>query len=211
MVENALWFEPAFPDKVYYANEDFIPKENQKKKLFFYGRPRNPRNLFYFGLRCLDEAITQGIIDTDLWDIYMAGNAVEEIEFSSGYQPVIKGQMSWGEYAAFAREVDLSFSLMYTPHPSYPPLDMLCSGAVVVTNEFANKRDLSYSDNMIMKPLQVEALIEGIREGIELVGNPQQRKINYQNNQILRDWNDSFGKLIDVVEQKIKEKKYVCY
>lgn len=211
LVKNALFFEPAFPSSIYHADENDSKEGCVKRKLFFYGRPKNPRNLYYFGLRCLDEAITQGIIDTDIWDIYMAGNAVEEIEFSSGYHPIVKGQMSWEEYAAFAREVDLSFSLMYTPHPSYPPLDMLSSGAVVVTNEFANKKELGYSDNMITKPLEVGAIVAGIREGIELVGNPQQRKSNYQNNRILRDWNESFGELLQTVGQMIKEKKYVCY
>lgn len=211
LTQNALYFEPAFSKDVYTANEHTFNENNSKKRLFFYGRPRNPRNLYYFGLRCLDEAIMRGIIDTDIWDIYMAGNSVEPIEFSNGYQPIIKGQMSWKEYAEFARTVDLSFSLMYTPHPSYPPLDMLCSGAVVVTNEFENKRNLSYSANMIMKALDVEHLVQGIEEGILLTDDRKQREENYQNNHILRNWEDSFQPIIPIIEERIRKGDYVCY
>lgn len=211
LISNSLYFEPAFEQKIYYADEDKICKKDSKKVMFFYGRPRNPRNLYYFGLKCLDEAITRGIIDTDIWDIYMAGNNVDDIEFSSGYHPIIKGQMSWKEYSEFAREVDLAFSLMYTPHPSYPPFDMLCSGAVVVTNEFANKKQLSYSQNMIIKPLDIEQLIRGIEEGIELSTDVKTRKVNYNNNNILRDWEESFKDIIPVIEERIRNGNYVCY
>ena len=177
--------------------------------MFFYGRPKNPRNLYYFGLECLDEALKRGVIDTDLWDIYLAGYDIEKIRFSNGYIPKMNGVMPWNEYADFARTVDLSFSLMYTPHPSYPPFDMLCSGAVVLTNEFKNKKDLQYSKNMILSKLNKEDIVNKMEKAIKLAENISEREENYLHNKINRDWNISFKDVVTVLEQRIKEGCYV--
>ena len=210
LIDNAMYFEPAFPEKLYSPDENtFKEKIGEKKKLFFYGRPMNPRNLYHFGLECLDEALKRGIIDTELWDIYLAGYDVEDIQFTTGYIPKMNGAMPWNEYSKFARSVDLSFSLMYTPHPSYPPFDMLCSGAVVLTNEFKNKKNLKYSDNMIMAKLDKEDILKGLEQSIVLANNMKQREINYYNNNILRDWNESFKDIVPALEERIKEGKYV--
>jgi hypothetical protein len=210
LCQNGIWFEPAFPKHFYYANtQSFQKTYSEKRKLFFYGRPVNPRNLFYLGIDCLNDAVSLGIIDTDLWDIYLAGYDVEAFQFSNGYIPEIKGAMTWEEYADFARTVDVAFSLMYTPHPSYPPLDMLCSGAVVLTNEFENKKSLSYSSNMIIKKLEKKELLDGLQEAILLSENHQQREQNYINNKICQSWDDSFLNVLSLCETQIKEKRYV--
>lgn len=207
---NALFFEPAFAKHLYYADGKTFSKEiGEKKKLFFYGRPHNPRNIYYFGLRCLDEALKRGIIDTNLWEVYLAGSEIDAIEFSNGYQPKMNGVMGWNEYAEFARTVDLAFCLMYTPHPSYPPFDMLTSGAVVLTNNFENKRDLSYSDNMVMSDLEIESMMIQFEKAIKLAENTEERKRNYQNNNILTDWEIAFKDVIPELEKRIKEGRYV--
>ena len=210
LINNALYFEPAFSEKLYFPSESsFEKKKNEKRKLFFYGRPKNPRNLFYFGLECLDEAVTRGVIDTDLWDIYFAGYDIEKIQFTNGYEPKMMGTMSWKEYAEFARTIDVAFCLMYTPHPSYPPFDMLCSGAVVLTNEFKNKKDLSYSKNMILAKLEKDAILKGFAEAIELASDTEKRKENYENNNINQTWEESFKDIIPIVEERILNQKYV--
>ena len=200
--EHGIYFEPAFSKDIYYANDDSFSRD-KKYKLFFYGRPNNPRNLFYHGLELLDEAISRGIIDTDIWDIYMAGGDFTEFEFSNGSAPIINGVMSWGEYAEFARTVDLSFSLMYTPHPSYPPFDMSCSGAVVLTNIFENKRDLKYSDNMLTYELDTESMMTGFEEAVKLAKDFKQREKNYKNNKISTSWSKSLADVITFMEERV--------
>lgn len=211
LTANAVFFEPAFPQHLYYADTNTFQNDRQRKKrLFFYGRPKNPRNLYYFGLKCLDEALMCGIIDTDLWEIYVAGGPdTEDICFSNGYVPKQNGIMSWKSYAEFARTVDLSFSLMYTPHPSYPPFDMLCSGAVVLTNRFKNKDKLSYSGNLILAGLDMEQMLQGFHQAVLLACDLPQRERNYQENQISRSWEESFQNVIPVLEKKSKEGRYV--
>jgi hypothetical protein len=50
--------------------------------------------------------------------------------------------LSWDEYLALLSTSHLGVSLMTSPHPSYPPLEMAMSGMVVVTNRWGPK-DLS--------------------------------------------------------------------
>jgi hypothetical protein len=89
--------------------------------------------------------------------------------------------------------IDVGLSLMYTPHPSYPPLDLAASGAVVVTNKFANKTDLSqYSSNIICAELELGALVEAVRDGISLAENTELRRRNFLANGLGVDWEKSF-------------------
>jgi hypothetical protein len=44
-------------------------------------------------------------------------------------------------YAEQMRSADLLLSLMLSPHPSYPPLEMAACGGLVVTNSYANKTE----------------------------------------------------------------------
>ncbi|WP_143484085.1 hypothetical protein [Pseudobutyrivibrio ruminis] len=209
LCKNAVYFEPAFSKKLYFADDKSFEKGNEKKKLFFYCRPNNPRNLYYFGLKCLDEALRRNIIDTDVWEVYLAGSDSYNIEFSNGYIPKQKGVMGWKEYADFARTVDLAFSLMYTPHPSYPPFDMLTSGAVVLTNNYSNKRNLDYSKNMIMKELTIDDMLTGFAEGVELANDSVKREKNYQNNNIVTDWHEVFDSIVEDFAGRIEAGRYV--
>ena len=49
------------------------------------------------------------------------------------------GKLSLDDYAAALSESAIGVSLMLSPHPSYPPLEMAQFGVRVVTNGFANK------------------------------------------------------------------------
>ena len=65
--------------------------------------------------------------------------------------------------------MDLGLCLMDTPHPSYPPLDLAASGAVVVTNTHGSKKSLEeWSRNIIAAPPSVSALIDALRDGVKL-------------------------------------------
>lgn len=193
---NGAWFEPAFPPQVFHPCKSVVKK---KLKFFFYARPNNPRNLFYLGIEVIERAIAQNILDLEEWDIYFVGKDLPPIVFDGGYSPQICENLSWAEYAKLIGTVDLGLSLMCTPHPSYPPLDLAASGAVVVTNQFANKRDLNaYSANLICVELNRNALVEGVRQGVVLAKDAPRRAQNFSENGILKDWNLAFA---DVVSQ----------
>ena len=86
---------------------------------------------------------------------------------------------------------------------------MLSSGAVVLTNCFANKRDLSYSDNLILKDLNLSEMVSGIDEAIKLAQNSEKRRLNYENNKICTDWAEAFEDILNIMSQKVERGYYV--
>lgn len=188
IVKHGMYFEPAFSNSL-YKEPRFIDKP--KKVLFFYSRPNNPRNLFAHGLLFLDEAIKRGIIDTEKWEICFAGQDVPEVVFADGSRPNCLGQMSWEKYRSFVKNVDLALSLMYTPHPSYPPYDVAVSGGVVVSNKCLNKEKFEQCENVILGDLDVDSFMKAMMQGVVLAENIEQRRKNYQSMTIHRDWKDT--------------------
>ena len=59
------------------------------------------------------------------------------------------GKLTLDEYARVLSESAIGISLMVSPHPSYPPLEMAAFGAIVITNGYQNKNlSISFSDNI---------------------------------------------------------------
>jgi hypothetical protein len=152
--------------------------------------------LFYRGLDIIDEALAKGILDEN-WNIFFVGSDVPLVTFPNGTQPKFLGQISWFEYSSFLKTVDLGLCLMHTPHPSYPPLDVVSSGGVVLTNTYRNKKELYYSKNIICRDLEKKELLSGLEEAIRLVKNREDRKMNYENNSIGTNWEKSFKEAIE--------------
>jgi hypothetical protein len=195
IASNGAWFEPAFPSNVFYPRK----KDGAvKKKFFFYARPNNLRNLFYLGIEVIEQAIAESVLDLDYWEIYLVGKEIPKVIFGDSYVPKRCENLTWSEYAQLAGTVDLGLSLMYTPHPSYPPLDLVASGAVVVTNRFANKSDLSgYSKNLICADLDRNALAATVAIDSRL------REKNYRNNGLLVDWQQAFGEILKKLSEEM--------
>lgn len=187
--DRGLWFEPAFHRNIFYRDE----QPSAKKRFFFYARPHNLRNLYFRGLDVIETAVSRGILDLKEWDFYFVGKDLYELRIGEGYNPQLLQNLGWEDYASLVRKMDLGFCLMYTPHPSYPPLDLAASGAVVVTNRYGNKRRLSqYSKNILCSDLDTESLVQGIEAGVRLVRDDALRMKNYQENTLGRDWKTSF-------------------
>ena len=196
----AMWFEPAFPAQIFH------PRTNDrggKRKFFFYARPNNPRNLFYLGIEVIEQAILQQVLDLDSWEIYLVGKDIPTVTLGDGYAPTKCENLTWSEYAELVGTIDVGLSLMYTPHPSYPPLDLVASGAVVVTNRFAGKRDLSgYSPNLICADLDRDSLTEALRNAVVIATDSSVREQNYRNNGLLTDWQQAFAGIINQLNGK---------
>ena len=191
---HGMWFEPAFPPQVFHPR---TKDQAGKRKFFFYARPNNPRNLFYLGIEVIEQAIAQQVLDLERWEIFLVGKDIPAVTFNGGYAPIKYENLSWSEYAHLLGTVDLALSLMYTPHPSYPPLDLVASGAVAVTNRFARKRDLSgYSANLICADLDRDALVDALRQAVAIAMDSRVRERNYSGNGLLIDWGESLGGII---------------
>ena len=199
---QGFWFEPAFPASIYRPAARDV---KSKRKFFFYARPNNLRNLFYLGIDVIEHAITLGILNLQDWDIIMVGSGIPPVLFCGGYAPIIYENLPWAEYATLIGKVDVGLSLMYTPHPSYPPLDLVASGAVVVTNRYANKIDLrSYSGNLICTDLDRDSLVEGLRQAVGIALDPLTREQNYRVNGLLTDWQNALEYVLMKISGDIK-------
>lgn len=194
--ENATWFEPAFPEAMFSRNP--AQKEGGKRRLFFYARPNNLRNLFYRGLEVLDKAVTEKLITPDDWEVVMVGKDVPVVMLGGILKPQVLPTMGWKAYGEFTKSVDLGFCLMGTPHPSYPPLDLAASGAVVLTNKFGRKDDLrKYSDNIICSELRVSALLDGLQMAVARAQDDQLRLAAFRANRMPRSWPETLAESIE--------------
>ncbi|MDZ7781803.1 MAG: hypothetical protein U5K56_02270 [Halioglobus sp.] len=79
----------------------------------------------------------------------------------------VKGKVSLGEYASLLRQSGIGLSLMISPHPSYPPLEMAYAGCVTVTNTFEAKNLGLRSDNIIsIDSVNPETVAEALCEAL---------------------------------------------
>lgn len=191
---NARAFEPAFPTTVYRPRSK---PAGHRHRLMFYARPNHLRNLFYFGLEVIDQALAQGVIDPAMWEIHFVGAHIPAITLCDGSTPVCHEQLSWPDYAALAGTVDVALSLMFTPHPSYPPLDLAASGAVVVSNRHGNKQDLSnYCGNILLADLNLPSMLATLRDALALAMDTGERQRRFDARRMQTDWSVAFTPVI---------------
>lgn len=195
VVANSVAFEPAFPTGIYHR-EAQPPRD--KRRFFFYARPNNDRNLFLRGVEAVAAAIEQGVLPAEDWTYHFVGKDIPRILLPGGIQPEIAQNLPWASYAALIRSIDVGLSLMFTPHPSYPPLDLAASGAVVVTNRFGPKVSLDhYCRNILCADPSVEALVAALGEAAALAQDEPRREANYKDARIGRDWEAAFAPVLD--------------
>ena len=192
-----LSFEPSFLKSIFDIKNKKTVKQ-KKKKLFFYARPNVARNMYYLGLQALVKAFEDNILDLNEWEIFFAGGETPELEIVKKLNSKNLGKMNLREYGKFAANVDLAISLMMAPHPSYPPLEMAASGAIVVTTLYENKVDLSmYSKNILVAEYTIDSILSKIKEALRI--DEKTRQINFQQNNILSNWDESFKNTIPYI------------
>jgi len=130
----STWFEPAVDTALFRRHSR---PAGAPPRLLFYARPGKPRNLFDLGLRALRSAVQSGALEG--WTFQAIGEPVPELALGRGATLRPTAWQSYADYAALLGESDLLLSLMLSPHPSYPPLEMAAAGGLVVTNAFGVK------------------------------------------------------------------------
>jgi len=192
--DNGNYFDPNFRR---LANFSRSHQPNQKKRFFFYARPNNPRNLFRTGINTINHALLNKTLDPNEWEVYLVGSNIKAFAFDDGTIPRILTSLSWAEYLDFLKGIDIGMSLMATPHPSYPPLDLASAGAVVVTNKYGNKENLDeYSKNIICCHPAEDDLLQGIKKALQLVKNPDKIASNLAASSISSSWQDCLSNVV---------------
>jgi hypothetical protein len=149
-VARAFVFEP----KLAAALRPYLDGEPPAKtrQILVYGRPGIPRNCFpavVAGLRRWAAAFpSQGG-----WQVVSAGLPHRPVKIAPGRAIRSLGKLPLAEYAATLRESAVGISLMASPHPSYPPLEMAHFGLRTITNAYGPAKDLSASHpNIVSVP-----------------------------------------------------------
>jgi hypothetical protein len=151
--ENEFAFEPRLLPALRSAMAS--PAIPRSKSIVVYGRPGIPRNAFpaiVDGLRAW-RASDPSAAD---WTLVSVGEAHPEIDLGGGVALRSAGKLDLDAYAALLRGSAIGVSLMVSPHPSYPPLEMAHLGMLVLTNSFGAK-DLSTWHTSIRSVADVSA------------------------------------------------------
>lgn len=162
----------------------------RSNRVIIYGRPFNGRNCFSLIVAALNDAIEK---DEDLkeWEFCSIGAKHKNIRLARNAVLINKGKLSIKEYGNMLLRSKVGISMMCSPHPSYPPLEMATFGVKTITNAFLSK-DLSlFSSNIIsVEEPTVSQLSDAI---IESCKGPLGR-IDYEAGYINDD--DQFGEII---------------
>ncbi len=113
----------------------------KRRQIVVYGRPNTDRNAFSLIIESLREWIDTQETGTQ-WDFVSAGEQHEPIPLGRGKNLVSVGKLTIDDYARLLTESYAGISLMVSPHPSYPPLEMASFGVQTITNAYSGK-DLS--------------------------------------------------------------------
>ncbi len=167
-----------------------------KKRFVFYARPKNPRNCYDFAMYLIIRAVEEGLFDGG-WEFYGIGYPEPcDLGLPGGRTLHMLPNMPLDRYMDSLCTYDVALSLMATPHPSMPPVDLSLSGCVVVTNTYKNKTSgvlSEISHNIISAPLLVEPLLDALRKAVEFSGNLELRYENARNSSWPRSWDTAFG------------------
>jgi len=117
------------------------------KVLLAYGRPAVARNCFSAVVAGLRE-FARIHPEFRQWEIVSAGAPHDPIALGGGRWLRPLGKLSLADYGARLGSAGVGLSLMASPHPSYPPLEMAHFGILTITNGFACK-DLSRAHDNI--------------------------------------------------------------
>jgi len=140
-----------------------VPRaSNAIPRLAVYGRPDVPRNLFGTCVGGVERFLAAENISPSDIEIVSVGQPHSDVIFAGGHRMRSLGKISWEEYPAFLGSVDIGLSLMLSPHPSHPPLEMAAAGARVITNEFGTKSLGDLSRSICSVAPTAESVAEGL-------------------------------------------------
>ena len=138
LIASGHILEPGINGGFKAAIQKGIPKE---KICLLYARPHAVRNCLDFLEMVIDELVRVDPVNWTDWKFYAIGEDFEASQLKTKQIDVL-GRLSLSEYAELSSRAALGISLMVSPHPSYPPLEMAEAGVKVLTNKFGGK-DLS--------------------------------------------------------------------
>ena len=183
------------------VTKDLLESRNsERKKMLCYTRPEPHarRNMFIMMVMAFQEAVDNKIFYPDEWEFYGMGTVEHggrTIEIAPGINMKLLEKVDLNAYTEMLPEYDLGLSLMSSPHPSLPPLDMAAAGMITVTNTFSNKtaeKLENISTNLIAVNPDATSIVRGLRKAIARVDDIDAR-IAGTNLNWARTWDETLN------------------
>lgn len=140
-------FDPVLNASLKKALTQHPPKE-KSRKILVYGRPSVSRNCIELVLDGLTQW-AKTAKDPERWELFSAGESFPDIHLTPQCTLHSVGKLSIEEYARLMSETYAGISLMVSPHPSYPPLEMSTFGVKTITNTYENKDLSGFHENIV--------------------------------------------------------------
>ena len=151
--------------KSYYFDYSKNPKikfntlEKREKILVFYGRPGTARNLFEIIIDGMSLWQKSNPMLARDWKIISVGEPYDPDDLPMVQNLSVLGKLTLEEYSKLLNTASIGISLMLSPHPSYPPLEMAQAGLITITNACFGKNLAALSENMLSLDLVSEDTI----------------------------------------------------
>ena len=167
---NSLVFEPAVSSNLFYPPSK---SDKSKRTMLFYARPATGlRNLFEIGVAAIQKIIAEGRLDASRWNIFGMGEQFAPVDLGHNMRLEPLPWMGIESYAEQIRQADILLSLMLSPHPSYPPLEMAATGGIAVTNTFSTKtadRLTDISNNILAADSTYEDIADKLEAAVKAI------------------------------------------
>jgi hypothetical protein len=170
--EHSMHFEPSMNEKLLQsAIQSLEVKRKGPLQIVIYGRPSTDRNCFELLIHSLS-IWRKTYPSSEHWRIISAGEAHADIDLGGGCIIQSSGKLSLEGYADLLTQSSIGLSLMLSPHPSYPPLEMAAYGLEVITNSFGPKDLSSIASNItsvkVMTPVNIAHALRDACNRVEM-------------------------------------------
>lgn len=127
---------------------DQVTTSTRHKRVLVYGRPTVERNCFPALVRGL-KRWARDYPEFAEWEVISAGVPHDPVDLGDGRKLTSVGKLSLDDYAQMLLRCSAGVSLMASPHPSYPPLEMAHFGLQTVTNGYFCKDLTDFHPNIL--------------------------------------------------------------
>jgi O-antigen biosynthesis protein len=136
----------------------------KQRRILVYGREAIPRNCFPAITKAL-RFWAQRYPKCREWGVVSAGHYHRPVMLGDGRAMKSLGKLPLEAYGELLQTSAVGLSLMASPHPSYPPLEMAHFGLKTVSNNYANKNLALSHENFIAAPdISPETLADALAE-----------------------------------------------
>lgn len=151
---------------------DQVATSSRKRRILVYGRPSVERNCFPALVRGLRRWARDYPEFAD-WEVISAGVPHDPVDLGNGRKLTSVGKLSLDDYAQMLLSCSAGVSLMASPHPSYPPLEMAHFGLRTVTNSYFCKDLTAFHPNILsVRSIAATELAEAIADACRRAANP---------------------------------------